>query len=184
MAKQFPEIADDHRSFIEAQPLFFTGTAAAEGRINVSPKGMDSLRVLTPNRLIWRNFTGSGNESATHVEDSPRMTLMWCSFGTRPLILRVYGTARAVHRGDADWSTLDAHFEPDPAARQVFDVSVEIVQTSCGYAVPFMDNPRPRDVLKKWGQDKGEAGIRAYWAERNTITMDGVPTGIVEKSGG
>lgn len=183
MAKQFPEIEDAHRAFIEAQPLFFTGTAAAAGRVNVSPKGMDSLRILTPNRLIWRNLTGSGNESAAHVADIPRMTLMWCSFTTRPLILRVYGSARAVHRGDADWTALDAHFAPDFAARQIFDVAVEMVQTSCGYAVPFMDNPRPRDTLAKWAGDKGEVGIKAYWAEKNTLTLDGVATGIVEKSG-
>jgi hypothetical protein len=144
---------------------------------------MDSLRILSPHRLLWRNLTGSGNESAPHVADSPRMTLMWCSFTTRPLILRVYGNARALHRGAPDWGPLDAHFAPDPAARQIFDLSVELVQTSCGYAVPFLDNPRPRDTLASWAEKKGPDGIRSYWAERNGRTLDGVDTRIAELSG-
>ncbi len=179
MGKQFDSIGDDHRAFIEAQPLFFTGSAAAEGKINVSPKGRDSLRILSPGRVIWRNLTGSGNESATHVAAVPRMTLMWCSFGTRPLILRVYGSARAVHRGDADWPELDAQFEPDFAARQIFAVTVEMVQTSCGYAVPFMDYVEDRRVLSKWAENRGEDGISEYWQKRNQVSLDGKPTGIL-----
>ena len=182
MGKQFDALDAPHKTFIEAQHIFFVGTAAPEGKINVSPKGRDSLKILSDTRILWRNLTGSGNESAAHVEASPRMTLMWCSFEKRPQILRCYGTARAIHRGDADWAALDAHFAPDPAARQLFDMQIEMVQTSCGYAVPFMDNPRPRDTLAKWAADKGPDGIRTYWAERNTKTLDDTPTYIVEKS--
>ena len=106
MAKQFPEIDETQRKFIEEQHLFFVGTAAPDGRVNISPKGMDSLRVLDPNRIAWMNLTGSGNETAGHLLETDRMTLMWCSFTTRPLILRTYGTARTLHRGDAGWDEL------------------------------------------------------------------------------
>jgi hypothetical protein len=179
MAKQFDQIDAAHRKFIEAQPLFFVGTAGPEGRVNVSPKGMESLRVLGPNRIAWLNRTGSGNETAGHLMQTPRMTLMWCSFEKRPLILRAYGSARAVHRDAADWDALSSLFPGGPEKRQVYDLAVEMMQTSCGYAVPFMDYTGPRDTLDRWAEDKGEAGIKAYWRDRNQTTIDGAPTGIV-----
>lgn len=182
MGKQFEKLDPAHQSFIEAQHIFFSGSAAREGKINVSPKGMDCLRVLADDRVIWRNLTGSGNETATHLADSPRMTLMWCSFEKRPQILRIYGTANAVHIQDDNWDVLNAHFDPNPSARQIFDVRIEMVQTSCGYAVPFMDYAGERDTLKKWAIDKGTDGIKTYWKERNTKTLDGVDTQIVEKN--
>jgi len=173
MAKQFPALDDSHISFIGAQHIFFTGSAAAEGQVNISPKGMDSLRVLGPNRIIWRNLTGSGNETAGHLRLANRITLMWCSFTTRPLILRTYGSAQTIHKGDANWDALDSHFTPHISARQIFDVQIDLVQTSCGYAVPFLDNPRERDALTKWAEDRGEDKIRAYWDEKNRATIDG-----------
>ncbi|MDK3016174.1 pyridoxamine 5'-phosphate oxidase family protein [Pseudodonghicola flavimaris] len=179
MAKQFDRIEDDHRRFIEAQHLFFVGSAAAEGHVNISPKGMDSLRVLGPNRILWRNLTGSGNETAGHLRQVNRMTLMWCGFEKRPLILRAYGHARTLHPRDADFAALDARFAPSPGARQLYDMTVELVQTSCGYAVPFFDYAGERDVLAKWAETKGPAGIAAYWAERNQTTLDGMATGIL-----
>lgn len=182
MGTQYDALEPAHQKFIEKQPIFFSGSAARDGRINVSPKGMDSLRILGPNRILWRNMTGSGNETATHLADSPRMTLMWCAFEGPPMILRAYGTARAIHRLDPDWETLDAHFDPDPAARQLFDLSIELVQKSCGYAVPEMTFKQDRDVLKKWATDKGPDGIRDYWTNRNTETLDGQPTDIVARN--
>ncbi|WP_424974004.1 pyridoxamine 5'-phosphate oxidase family protein [Dinoroseobacter sp. S124A] len=178
MAKQFPRIGLGHQNFIEAQQIFFVATAAPEGRVNLSPKGMDSLRVLGPNRIAWLNVTGSGNETAGHLKQSPRMTLMWCSFDATPMILRAYGTARTVQRDSADWAELADLFPGGPEKRQVYDLSVEMVQTSCGYAVPTADGMTERPVLKDWAADKGEDGIRAYWAERNRTTIDGAPTGI------
>ncbi|MBV7409427.1 pyridoxamine 5'-phosphate oxidase family protein [Maritimibacter sp. DP1N21-5] len=180
MAKQFDTIEDAHRRFIEDQHIYFVGTAAESGRVNVSPKGMDSLRILGPNRVLWLNLTGSGNETAAHLARVDRMTLMWCSFTTRPLILRIYGTARTVHPRDPAWDELYASFPPDIGARQIYDVSVEMVQTSCGYAVPFFEAPRQRETLTKWAEDKGEDGIRAYWAEKNQTTIDGFDTGIFD----
>ncbi|QOL80656.1 pyridoxamine 5'-phosphate oxidase family protein [Pseudooceanicola spongiae] len=179
MAKQFDQIDAAHQRFIEDQHLFFTGTAGPEGYVNVSPKGMDCLRVLGPNRILWRNMTGSGNETAGHLSQANRMTLMWCSFTTRPQILRCYGTARTIHRLDPEWAALDAHFTPAFQARQIYDVDVTLVQTSCGYAVPFMDFAGDRDTLDKWADAQGEDKIHDYWRDRNTLTMDGVPTGIV-----
>jgi hypothetical protein len=178
MAKQFLGFADDHVRFVAAQPVFFVATAAAEGRINLSPKGMDSLRVLGPDRLIWLSVTGSGNETAAHLAQSPRMTVMWCSFATRPLILRAYGVARAVHNGEADWDALYARFPATPGARQVFDMSVDLVQTSCGYAVPLMEMQAPRETLRGWAEQRGPAGVRAYWSDKNRVSLDGAPTGI------
>ncbi|MBD3678181.1 MAG: pyridoxamine 5'-phosphate oxidase family protein [Rhodobacteraceae bacterium] len=178
MAKQFDHIHDTHRAFIEAQHIFFVGSAATAGRVNVSPKGMDGLRVKGPNRILWMNLTGSGNETAAHLRDVNRMTLMWCSFEKRPLILRCYGTARTVQEGDADWQALCAEFPPHRSARQVFDMTVDLVQTSCGYAVPFMDYAGERDTMQKWVDSKSDATLRDYWAEKNTRTIDGFETGI------
>ncbi|MEM7718722.1 MAG: pyridoxamine 5'-phosphate oxidase family protein [Pseudomonadota bacterium] len=182
MGTRFDALEPAHQRFIEKQPIFFSGSAAREGRINVSPKGMDSLRVLGPNRILWRNLTGSGNETATHLRDTPRMTLMWCAFSGPPMILRAYGTARPVHRLDGDWDALDAHFETDHAARQIFDMTIDLVQKSCGYAVPEMEFTKDRDVLVNWAKDKGPDGVRDYWAKRNTETLDGAPTGIVARN--
>ena len=149
-----------------------------EGRVNLSPKGMDSLRVLGPNRILWLNLTGSGNETATHLRESPRMTLMWCSFTTRPLILRAYGSANVTHHGEPGWEALSTQFPAQPGARQIYDLAVDLVQTSCGYAVPFMEFVEDRPVLGTWAEAKGPEGIADYWAEKNATSLDGKPTGI------
>lgn len=179
MADKFPSIDKRLQGFIEAQYMFFVATAAADGRVNVSPKGMDSLRVLGPNHIIWRNVTGSGNETAGHLKQFNRMTLMWCSHSLKPMILRAYGTARAIHSHDADWDTMNGHFPDFVGARQVYDMLVEMAQISCGYAVPFYDNPRPRETLVKWAEDRGPDGIKEFWATRNQTTIDGMPTGVL-----
>lgn len=180
MAKQFDALTDDHRAFIEGQHIFFVATAAPDGRVNLSPKGTDALRILGPNRLVWLNLTGSGNETAGHLARANRITLMWCGFETRPLILRVYGTARTLHPRDPDWTALTAAFGPPPGARQLFDVTVGMVQSSCGYAVPYFDYKGERDTLARWTEDRGPDGIAAYWDEKNRTTIDGFPTGLFE----
>lgn len=178
MGKRFPHLQPDQIAFIGEQHLYFVATAAPAGRVNLSPKGMDSLRILSPGRILWLNLTGSGNETAAHLSLDPRITLMWCSFTARPLILRAYGSARAVHHGDPDYPALAAHLPDQPGARQIVDVSVELVQSSCGFAVPFMDHREERPVLKGWAEDKGPEGLRTYWDTRNRETIDGMPTGI------
>ncbi|MGL5009755.1 MAG: pyridoxamine 5'-phosphate oxidase family protein [Paracoccaceae bacterium] len=178
MGKRYSELQPDQTAFIADQHLFFVASAPAQGRVNLSPKGMDALRVLSPNRILWLNLTGSGNETAAHLAADPRMTLMWCGFEKRPLILRAYGTARIIHRSHPEWPALAACLPPQPGARQIFDVTIDLVQSSCGFAVPFMDFAGDRPVLHDWAVDKGEDGLRAYWADRNTHTIDGIPTGI------
>jgi hypothetical protein len=178
MAQQFDAISDRHLAFIERQPMFFVATAARGGRVNVSPKGLDSLRVLDAHRVVWLNGTGSGNETAAHLLDADRMTIMFCSFVREPLILRLYGTAREVQPGDADWPALSDLFPPMPGARQLYDVSVDLVQTSCGYGVPLMETVGQRELMDTWATKKGEEGLAAYHAEKNLESIDGFPTGL------
>lgn len=179
MAKQFDALSDALTRFIEDQHMFFVGSAAPEGRVNISPKGMDSLRVLGPNRIVWRNLTGSGNETAGHLAQINRMTVMWCGFEARPMILRCYGSAKTLHPRDMEFDTLNALFPASHGARQIYDVAVDLVQTSCGYAVPFTQYKGERDVLEKWTEDRGAEGISEYWETRNRTTIDGAPTHIL-----
>ncbi len=178
MGQQSSEISDRLRGFIEAQHVFFVGTAARDGRVNISPKGLDSLRVLSPTRVVWLNGTGSGNETAAHLLDDPRMTIMFCAFDAKPLILRLYGTARAVHAGDAEWDDLLALFPPMQGARNIFVLDIDLVQTSCGFGVPLMDFQEDRTILAQWAAKKGDDGVRAYQQEKNRVSIDGFPTGL------
>jgi hypothetical protein len=178
MAQQFTAMTDRHRAFVESQQMFFVGTAARDGRVNVSPKGLDSLRVLSPTQVAWLNGTGSGNETAAHLRDVPRMTLMFCSFVREPLILRLYGRARAVHHGDDEWEDLLALFPPMTGARNVFVLDVDLVQTSCGYGVPLYEFTGQRDLMDSWATKKGPDGLHTYQQEHNRVSIDGFPTGL------
>jgi hypothetical protein len=182
MGQQFLEISDKVQSFIEQQKLFFVGTATADSKVNISPKGMDSLAIIGKNRVAWLNMTGSGNETAAHVQSHPRMTIMFASFEGNPMILRLYGTARAVHKNDLDWKELFSKFEPIPGARQIFDMTVELVQTSCGMAVPLFDYKEDRDLLKNWAIKKGQQGVKDYWRYNNQESLDGISTEILIKN--
>ncbi len=180
MADQFESLNQKHIEFIQGQHIYFVATAAETGRVNLSPKGTDTLRIVNENRIAWLNLTGSGNETAAHLLNSNRITLMFCSFDRQPLILRLYGSARAIHPGDSDWQDTVSDFEQTLGARQVFDVDIDMVQTSCGYAVPFFEYTSERDTLTKWTEKKGQAGIEAYWQSNNSESLDGFPTGIQE----
>ncbi len=179
MAKRFDAVSPQLQAFIEAQQVFFVATAAADGRVNLSPKGLDSLRILSPQRLLWLNVTGSGNETAAHVRALPRMTLMFCAFAGPPMILRLYGQARVIHQGDPEWSPLSALLPTIPGARQIFDLAIDLVQTSCGMSVPLFDFVGERELLTDWARDKGDDGIRDYWREKNRLSLDGRATGIL-----
>lgn len=183
MGQRYQALQDSHREFIARQKLFFVATAMQDGLVNLSPKGMDSLRVLGPNQVAWLNVTGSGNETACHVEHSPRMTLMFCAFEGKPLILRLYGQARAIHQGDPEWADYYGLFEPLPGARQIFLLDVGLAQSSCGMSVPYYQYQGEREQLNDWARAKCEAGVQDYWRSRNVSSLDGLPTGIVEKSG-
>ncbi|WP_418003780.1 pyridoxamine 5'-phosphate oxidase family protein [Mycobacterium sp. PDNC021] len=176
MGKQFPEITDRFSTFIAAQSMYFVATAASDGRVNLSPKGLDSLRVLGPNRVSWLNLTGSGNETSAHLLDNPRMTLMFCSFDREPLILRLYGTAREVQPKDPDWDELYREFPPHVSARQIYDMTVDLVQTSCGFGVPLMSVESERALLDTWAEKKGPEGVAEYWQQKNLSSIDGMPT--------
>lgn len=179
MSQKFRELSPSLIDFIGEQHIYFVGTAGTGGHVNVSPKGMDSLRVLAPKEVIWLNMTGSGNETAAHVLENKRMTIMFCSFAKRPLILRLYGQAQVIHPRDADWGDLVGHFPEYTGARQVFRLAVDLVQTSCGYAVPHCDYKSERVTLKKWADKRGRDGVQAYWQEKNTKSLDGKNTGIL-----
>lgn len=178
MGKQYDHITEKHRSFIHDQPVFFVATAPTSGRINLSPKGLDSLRVIDSTRVRWLNLTGSGNETAAHLLDDGRMTIMFCAFSGDPQILRLYGTARAVQPGDADWDDCIALFPDHPGARQVIDMTVQMVQTSCGFGVPRMEYVGDRETLSDWARKKGPEGMAAYRRENNRESLDGLPTGL------
>ena len=182
MGQRYPEISDKLKAFIENQKIFFVGTAAAEGSVNVSPKGMDTFRIIGKNRVAWLNLTGSGNETSAHVQQNPRMTLMFCAFEGKPMIIRLYGIARVVHQNEQDWDELSSLFQPIPGARQIFDVAITLVQTSCGMAVPCFDYCGDRKQLSDWAERKGKSGIRTYWEDKNQISLDGIATHIIEKS--
>lgn len=182
MGQKYSEISDKLRGFIEQQKLFFVGTATEDSRINISPKGMDSLRVLGKNRVVWLNVTGSGNETSAHVQQQPRMTIMFAAFEGNPIILRLYGYAKVVHKNDPEWSELYALFPPIPGARQIFDVEIDLLQSSCGMSVPFFDYIEERDQLNNWAEKKGEKGIMDYWEQKNQQSLDGTPTHILKKN--
>ena len=180
MAKFYDAISDKHQKFIEAQKIFFVATGGEDGRINLSPKGLDALRVLDGNRIVWLNLTGSGNETAAHLKLLNRMTIMFCAFEGNPLIMRLYGEARAIHQQDADWDECYAHFDKARGARQIFEVTVHSVQTSCGFAVPLMEYNEDRAILNDWAEKKTEEELKAYWELKNKESIDGKPTGIFE----
>jgi len=181
MGQRYTTMPDRVQQFIKAQHLFFAGTAA-DDRVNISPKGMDSLRVLGKDRVVWLNVTGSGNETSAHIQENPRMTLMFVAFDGPPMIVRLYGTARVVHKNDADWDALIALFAPLSAARQIFDMTIDLVQTSCGMTIPIFDYAGERDHWTKWVAKQGDEDIRAFWRTHNQVSLDGQSTHILEKN--
>jgi hypothetical protein len=160
--------------------MFFVGTAMKEGTVNISPKGLDSLRVTDANTVIWNNLTGSGNETATHLLESNRMTLLFCAFEGSPLILRVYGTCQVYHPRDVEFNEYGSLFPPDSGSRQIMKMKVDLVQTSCGYAVPLMNYQEDRSILTDWSRKKGPERITTYWKDKNRVSLDGHATHIFE----
>lgn len=178
MGKQYGKIEDNIKEFINQQKMFFVGTAANDGRVNVSPKGMDTFRVIDENRVLWLNLTGSGNETAAHIIANNRITIMFCAFEGKPNILRLYGKAKIYHPDDDEWSSLASSFPTIPGSRQIFDVNIDLVQTSCGFAVPFYEYMGEREELKNWAEKQGEERIHNYWHKKNSSSIDGMPTDI------
>lgn len=180
MAKKLSEISPELKEFIFNQKIFFVGTAANEGRVNISPKGMDTFRVIDSNKIVWLNVTGSGNETAAHLIRNSRMTIMFCAFEGSPMILRLYGTARIFHKDEEEYDRYIDLFPDIPGSRQVIEMEVDLVQTSCGFAVPFMDFKEERTQLKVWAEKQGEERLEKYREEKNSFSIDNFETRIAE----
>ena len=180
MGKFYTSINKKIQTFIEAQKIFFVATAANTGRVNLSPKGMDSFRILNENRILWLNLTGSGNETAAHILENDRITIMFCAFEGNPNILRLYGTAKAIHPKDPNWKDVISLFPEMPGTRQVFDVQIKSVQTSCGMAVPYYDFIDDRNQLNDSATAQGQEKIEQYWKDKNQRSIDGLPTHILD----
>ena len=178
MAQPFDSINDPLRHFIEAQPLFFVASAplAGDGHVNLSPKGLDTFRVLSPTRVAYLDLTGSGNETAAHLTEpgNGRITFMFCSFRGKPVILRLWGHGRIVLPGDREWEEFSALFPALPGRRQIVVADIDRVMTSCGYGVPHLEFVEQRDTLPKWAEAKGEARLQAYREMNNAISIDGL----------
>lgn len=180
MGKQFPAMLPEHEAFIRRQHVFFVGSAplSEDGHVNLSPKGHDALRLLSSNRAAYLDMTGSGNETSAHILENGRVTLMFCAFEGPPQILRLYGKGSVVLPHSAEWEELYPLFPPLPGARQIIVLDIHKVQTSCGYAVPFMAYEGERDTLQRWSIQKGEEGLQQYRKEKNSASIDGLPTPI------
>lgn len=159
--------------------MFFVGTAANDGRVNVSPKGTDLFKVIGENKIVWLNLTGSGNETAAHILLHNRMTIMFCAFQGKPMILRLYGKANIFHKRDRQFNDYEKLFPKNIGSRQIIEMHVDLVQTSCGFAVPFMDYNEERTTLNNWAKKQGTKNIEAYWENRNTKSFDGFETRIL-----
>ena len=180
MSEFTDHLTDDHRAFIAKQPVFFIATAATDARINLSPKGMDSFRVLDPKRVGYLDVGGSGNETQAHLNADGRATIMFCAFDRPALILRIYGRGRAILPQDARWDELAIQFTLLPGTRQIFEFDVDSVQTSCGWGVPFMSFDRERETLSKYHKSISEADRLAKIADR-TKSIDGLPVRLQDR---
>ena len=180
MSKFYTKITSRLQKFIEAQKIFFIATAPNSGRINLSPKGMDSFKVMNENRVLWLNVTGSGNETAAHLLENKRITIMFCSFEKVPNILRLYGKGKEIKPNDATWNKVISLFSETPGTRQIFDITIESAQTSCGMSIPFYEFKGERNDLNNWAENQGEENIKQYWEDKNQTSIDGLPTNILE----
>ncbi len=180
MGKFFDSILPAHEAFIRKQKIFFTGSApkGGEGHVNISPKGLDSFRVLSSFRVAYMDIVGSGNETSAHLLENGRITLMFCAFDGPPNILRLYGKGYTVLPGDPEWNDLAPLFELRLATRQIIVADIDKVQTSCGFSVPLYEYTGERDHADKWAEKKGAGGLELYKAEKNRVSLDGLPTAL------
>lgn len=181
MAKFYTEIPPSLQDFIKDQKIFFTSTAPRQGRINLSPKGINTFRCIDSKTVAYLDLTGSGNETSAHLIENGRMTIMFCSFSEQPLILRLYGQGRVVRPKDQEWERFSPLFDSLPGERQIIVLEIDSVQTSCGFGVPIYEFQQERDTLLEWATKKGEEGIQEYWAQKNQKSIDGLPTKLLEE---
>jgi hypothetical protein len=180
MGKFHETIKPAHKEFIENQHIFFVSTAplSENGRVNLSPKGLDCFRILGENKVAYMDLISSGNETSAHTLENGRITFMFCSFDKEPLIMRLYGKAFTIVKNSEKWEEYSPNFQIYPSTRQIIVADIDLVQTSCGFGVPFFDYKSERDIHFKWAEQKGEEGLNAYIREKNLISLDGLPTDI------
>ena len=181
MAKFYTELTEPLQKFITEQQMFFTASAPPRGRVNLSPKGIDTFRCLDLRTVAYLDLTGSGNETSAHLIANGRLTIMFCSFTQQPLILRLYGQGSAIRPRDAEWADLDRLFPATPGTRQIIKLGIESVQTSCGHGVPLYDYGGDRETLIRWAEKKGEDGLQQYWQDKNQVSIDGLPTHLLSE---
>lgn len=176
MGKLYDSV-EDVREFVLGQQVFFVGTAplSGSGHVNLSPKGLDSFRILGEREVAYLDYTGSGVETIAHVRENGRIVLMFCAFAGPPNIVRLWGTGNVVEPEDPGFAASIRHFEPRALVRSVIHVQVERIGSACGYGVPRYDYVGERDQLIRWSDRKGEAGIRVYQREKNSHSIDGLP---------
>lgn len=177
MSQEFPEIDKGMADWIGRQAMFFVSTAplAADGYVNCSPKGLDTFRILEPNRVAWLDLTGSGAETAAHLRENGRIVVMFCAFDGPPRIVRLHGRGRVYALGSSEFESMQMLFPTLPGARAIIDIEVTRISDSCGYAVPRMQLQGDRDVLERWSNKRGEEGLKAYRAQYNRHSLDGLP---------
>ncbi len=178
MAKVFDSITPDLAKFIQEQKLFFVATAplSPDTHINLSPKGFDTFRILSSQKVGYLDLTGSGNETSAHLQENGRITLMFCAFQETPLILRLYGKGNVILPNTPGWGEYSSLFPDLPGTRQIITVDIHRVQTSCGFGVPLYEYQQQRQVLIEWAEKKGETGIKQYHQQKNMTSIDGLVT--------
>ena len=177
MGKTYPIFDDSIRKFIESQPLFFVGSAPldATGHVNVSPKGLDTLRILSPSTIAYLDLTGSGIETVSHVRENGRIVLMFCAFQGPPRILRVHGTGRVIEHNVPEFAELAPHFLEQEGARAIIIVEATRISDSCGYAVPLLEYKGERSQLSAWAHKLGQEGLADYRRRKNRESIDLIP---------
>ena len=183
MGKFHQQISDDHKAFIEKQHIFFVATAplSGDGHVNLSPKGLDCFKVLSPHQVGYMDLISSGNETSAHTLENGRITFMFCSFEKTPLILRLYGKGKTVLQGDEEWDELSAHFTIYPSTRQIIVADITKVQTSCGFGVPLYEFMGDRNIHFEWAERKGADGLQQYIEDNNLHSLDGLPTKLLQR---
>lgn len=183
MGQLFSELRPEHETFIKKQRMFFVASAPMDkdGHVNLSPKGYDSFRIISPNEVAYLDLTGSGNETSAHLQENGRITLMFCAFEGPPLIMRLFGKGTVILPDTPRWDELVKDFPLLPGARQIISVNVQEVKTSCGWAIPFYSFSKERETLQKWTLAKDEEELLAYQKENNVVSMDGLPTPLGQK---
>ncbi|MEP1353359.1 MAG: pyridoxamine 5'-phosphate oxidase family protein [Tateyamaria sp.] len=181
MAKQFQALTEVHRDFIQRQHIFFTASATADSRVNISPREIGALRIIDDNTVVYLDRTGSGNETAAHMLADGRMTIMFCALAGPPQIMRLYGSGTSLGwQSEAFANLISTHYGGSTplGTRQIMMLRFDLVQTSCGYGVPLFDYQGERTAIENWHDNKGPEGIREYWSDQNLTSMDGLPTGL------